>query len=268
VQGVDVWLNNPRRLEEASGTSGMKASANGALNLSILDGWWDEAYAPGVGWAIGHGEVYEDLDYQDRVESQAIHNLLEKEIVPLFYDRGRSGLPRKWIAKMKDAMRALCPVFNSNRMVHEYAQRFYFPAGNRYMQMAGDGNQAAVNAAQWTSNVTQRWNDIRILAVRPESVEGAAVGGRIEITTEINLGVLTPDDVDVEVYHGPVDEHGDIADGDAITMSLAEGQENGTHLYKGTLPFHTSGLHGYTVRVLPSYTRQSTPHELALIHWA
>ncbi len=268
VQGVDVWLNNPRRLEEASGTSGMKASANGGLNLSILDGWWDEAYAPDVGWAIGHGEVYDDLEYQDRVESQAIYNLLEKEIVPLFYDRGRSGLPRKWIAKMKSAMRALCPVFNSNRMVHEYAQRFYFPAGNRYAGMAGNGNQAAVNAAQWVSNVTQRWNEIQILAVRPESVESAAVGGRIEVASEINLGVLTPDDVDVEIYHGPVDEHGDIADGDAITMNHAEGLENGAHLFKGTLPFHTSGLHGYTVRVLPSYTRQSTPHELALIHWA
>ncbi len=133
VQGVDIWLNTPRRPHEASGTSGMKATANGALNLSILDGWWDEGYTPETGWAIGHGEEYADdqSDYQDTIESNAIYDLLEKDIVPLFYERGRDGLPRGWIAKMKAAMREHAGVFNTNRMVREYYEFCYLPCAQR-----------------------------------------------------------------------------------------------------------------------------------------
>ena len=226
VQGVDLWLNNPRRLEEASGTSGMKAAANGSLNLSILDGWWDEAYAPEVGWAIGHGEVYDDIEYQDRVESESIYDLLEKEIVPLFYDRVRSGLPRKWINKMKHAMRALCPVFNSNRMVHEYAQRFYFPASHRHSEMVEDGNRRAVVNAQWIENVQDRWDKVKILSVKPESIQNATVGGKVDIVADIDLDGLTAEDVDVEIFHGQLDENGNIYDGEAITMHRSEKTRN------------------------------------------
>ena len=131
VQGVDVWLNTPRRPLEASGTSGMKVGANGGLNLSILDGWWDEGYDPARGWAIGTGEEYDDRKHQDNVESQSLYDILESELVPLFYERGTDGLPRRWIAKMKASMRELCPAFNTNRMVREYAERFYVPALER-----------------------------------------------------------------------------------------------------------------------------------------
>ena len=139
VQGVDVWLNNPRRHQEACGTSGMKAAANGVLNLSVLDGWWPEAYQPDIGWAIDNGEEHEDPKYQDEVESQTIYDLLEKEIIPLFYDRGDDVLPREWIARMKAAMRAICPVFTADRMVREYCERFYIPAAQRYQHLAADG---------------------------------------------------------------------------------------------------------------------------------
>ena len=125
VQGVDIWLNTPRRPMEACGTSGMKAAANGALNLSILDGWWAEAYQPEIGWAIGSGEEYEDDIYQDEVDAQDIYHLLEKDIIPLFYDRDDKGLPQKWIKYMKDSMRIICQAFNSNRMVRDYCENFY-----------------------------------------------------------------------------------------------------------------------------------------------
>src|SRR4051794_32665166 len=128
VQGVDVWLNTPRRPYEASGTSGMKAAANGVLNCSILDGWWVEGYGPDVGWAIGRGEDYSDPNYQDQVESMALYDILEKQIIPLFYDRGVDNLPREWISRMKQCIRKLAPVFNTNRMVQNYAEMFYIPA--------------------------------------------------------------------------------------------------------------------------------------------
>src|SRR6202035_2276041 len=138
VQGVDVWLNNPRRPLEASGTSGMKVCVNGGLNLSILDGWWVEGYTGDNGWAIGAGEEYTDLTYQDDIESRAIYDLLEQEIVPLFYNRSTDGLPRGWINMMKRAMSTVCPVFNTNRMVQEYVEKCYWPSYQRFIRLEGD----------------------------------------------------------------------------------------------------------------------------------
>jgi starch phosphorylase len=135
VQGVDVWLNTPRRPSEACGTTGMKAAANGNLNLSVLDGWWAEAYQPDIGWAIGRGEEYEDTENQDKVESQVLYDILEREVIPLFYDRGDDGVPRAWIKRMKAAMQVVCPRFNTGRMVCEYCERFYTPAAEQYQRL-------------------------------------------------------------------------------------------------------------------------------------
>ena len=132
VHGADVWLNTPRHPREACGTSGMKASANGVLNMSVLDGWWPEAYRPGIGWAIGDVEEYEDPGQQDEVDSKSVYDLLEQEIIPLFYDRDGDGLPREWIRRMKAAMRVVCPMFNSARMVREYYKDYYAPAAEQY----------------------------------------------------------------------------------------------------------------------------------------
>ncbi len=134
VQGVDVWLNTPRRPNEASGTSGMKVIYNGGLNASILDGWWAEGYDPSVGWAIGSGEEYEqsEWDMQDYIEAQAMYNMLEKDIIPTFYTRGRDGLPREWIARIKASMRKLAPFFNTYRMVREYTEEYYIPSHTRF----------------------------------------------------------------------------------------------------------------------------------------
>src|SRR5436190_5348582 len=149
VQGVDVWLNNPRRPLEASGTSGMKICPNGGINLSILDGWWVEGYAQDNGWAIGAGEEYTDLHYQDDVESRAIYDLLEQEIVPLFYNRSSDGVPRGWVRFMKRSMSTCCPVFNTNRMVQEYIEKCYWPSAQRFDRLAADGLKNAAKLAEW-----------------------------------------------------------------------------------------------------------------------
>jgi starch phosphorylase len=268
VQGVDVWLNNPRRLEEASGTSGMKAVANGALNLSVLDGWWDEAYAPEVGWAIGRGEVYQDLDYQDQVESNAIYDLLEKEVVPMFYERGRDDLPRRWIGLMKRAMTALCPRFNANRMVYEYTTRFYLPAAQRYAELSADHMAEARKLADWGLNVRNEWKNVNVLKVESDGHPTVNVGDRITVTALCRLGGLTPADVCVEIYRGAINDRGDLAEAAAIRMDHAETLPDGVHRFVGTLDTLLSGRCGYTVRVRPNSDRYMGPHELGLIVWA
>jgi starch phosphorylase len=215
VEGVDVWLNTPRRPREASGTSGMKGTANGVLNLSILDGWWAEAYSPEFGWAIGRGEEYDDLAYQDAVESAALYNVLEKEVVPLFYTRGRDGLPRGWIAKMKAAMRSLAPFFNTNRMVSEYTRSLYLPAAERYWHLTEDSAVQAREFAAWKRKVRDNWPRIRVSGVEADA-DHLKVGDTLNVRAQIFLGQLTAGDVIVQLYQGLVDDRGDVPEGAPI----------------------------------------------------
>ncbi|MCZ7582480.1 MAG: alpha-glucan family phosphorylase [Deltaproteobacteria bacterium] len=168
VTGVDLWLNTPRRPLEASGTSGMKALVNGALNCSVLDGWWAEAYGPEYGWAVGAGEVYEKAEYQDDVESNALYDLLEKEIVPTFYKRTKDGLPRSWIAMMKTSMKHLCPMFNTDRMVQQYVETLYRPAKEYYEKLAADNFGASRAYTRYRLHTRENWNDVRIEERRGE----------------------------------------------------------------------------------------------------
>ncbi|HEV8607987.1 MAG TPA: alpha-glucan family phosphorylase, partial [Tepidisphaeraceae bacterium] len=181
VQGVDVWLNTPRRPYEASGTSGMKAAANGVLNCSVLDGWWVEGYQPDLGWAIGRGEVYSDANHQDQLESQALYDLLEKQIVPLFYDRGIDQVPRNWITRMKNCMRRLAPVFNTNRMVSEYAEKFYIRALDRGVLLAEDGLKRSVELAHAKDRLRQKWGGIKIVGVHSTGNGHYKVGQSLQV---------------------------------------------------------------------------------------
>ncbi len=266
LQGVDVWLNSPRRPREASGTSGMKAAANGALNLSILDGWWDEAYTPDVGWAIGRGEEYADLNYQDDVESAALYDLLEKAVAPLFYTRGRDGLPRGWIAKMKASMGCLCPVYNTNRMVREYTERFYLTAAERYWRLAEKDGVHARALAQWKRQMHQHWPQIRVEGIQADA-EAVKVGDVLQVSARVFLGQLQPQDVEVEVYYGRVDAQGDVPQGTTTTMQAQAGAD-GWYTYTGAVSCLNSGRFGYAVRVLPHHKDLIHPYELGLILWA
>ena len=268
VQGADLWLSTPRRPMEASGTSGMKAVVNGVLNLSVLDGWWAEAYQPEIGWAIGWGEKYEDPNIQDEMESNALYELLERVIVPLFYDRGPDGLPRGWLARMKAAMYHICPFFNTNRMVRDYAVRFYLPAARRGQRLAGQDMAGARSLARWKATLRKHWPEMRIESLEADISLDLTVGDRLEIHAQVYLGALTPQDVSVELYYGPLDPQRQIAAAETATMSCQESIGEGDYLFVGTLPCRTSGRYGYTLRILPRHEELVRPFEPGLILWA
>jgi starch phosphorylase len=267
VQGIDVWLNNPRRPLEASGTSGMKVCCNGGLNLSILDGWWVEGYAQDNGWAIGAGEEYTDLPYQDDVESRAIYDLLEQEIVPLFYTRTSDGLPRGWLNCMKRAMSTVCPVFNTSRMVQEYVEKCYWPSAQRYERLAGENLKDAADLARWRQRLAHGWGQVRVEAVNADGADPLHVGAEMEVDARVNLGGLSPDDVEVQLFHGVVDSLGDIPNPRTVAMSHNGAHEGSVWHFHGTIPCRSSGQHGYAVRVLPRHRNLANLFEPGLVCW-
>lgn len=268
VQGVDIWLNNPRRPLEASGTSGMKGPPNGVLNMSVLDGWWVEGFANDNGWAIGNGEEYSDLNYQDEVESRAIYELLEKEVVPLFYERTADGLPRGWTQRVKRSMMTVCPVFNTNRQVQEYTERFYQPAASRFAELFENNLAAGVELATWLGKVAREWPNVKVESVGAVGADHIEVGAVLEVVAKIRLGNLSPDEVNVELYHGSLDAMGTINGAQSISMmGNGHADPGGVHSFVGNIPCHVSGQHGYAVRVLPKHRHLPRAYEPGLIRW-
>ena len=269
VQGVDCWLNTPRRPMEASGTSGMKAASNGALNISVVDGWWGEAEILGEnGWSIGRGESYIDPNEQDQVESEALYEILEKEAVPLFYDRGRDGLPRDWIHMMKTAIRTICPVFNTNRMVQEYTNRFYIPAAIRRGTLRADDRKRSKELTEWKLRVQSIWSNVHFTNVESGQTEKLPFGSILEVTADLYLDTLKPEDADAEIYYGDLDTLGRIPKGNTVPMECIQTLENNVYRFRGGVPCLKTGQQGLMVRAIPSHRDLATKHELALITWA
>ncbi len=268
VQGCDVWLNTPQRPREASGTSGMKAAFNGVLNLSILDGWWDEAYQAGNGWAIGNGEEYADPEYQDRVESATLYELLEHDVVPLFYTRSSDGLPRGWIEMMKGSMQSNCPVFNTNRMVHQYLDRAYLPAQAHRSRLEEGSFKRARALARWRARVRKAWPSVRIIAVDAERTENLRVGETVAVSARVAADRLTPSDLCVQIYAGRLDDHQEIGGAEILAMAHRETAADGSMVFGGAITCATSGLRGFTVRVTPCHPDLAGAHATGLITWA
>ena len=172
VQGVDVWINTPRRPWEACGTSGMKVLVNGGINLSELDGWWAEAYAPEVGWALGDGLEHGDDQAWDAIEAEALYDLLEREVIPEFYTRDDKGIPTAWVARMRESMARLTPVFSANRAVQEYTEKHYLPAASAYRERAADKGSAGKQMVDWRQNLDQKWAGLRFGDLRVETRRG------------------------------------------------------------------------------------------------
>jgi starch phosphorylase len=267
VQGVDVWLNNPLLLQEASGTSGMKVPANGGLNLSCLDGWWPEAYNGENGWAIGDGRAYDDLAYQDHVESESLYNLLEREIIPLFYERSADDLPRGWIARVKESMKTIMPVYNTNRMLREYTEQMYLPAMRRVSKICADGFALAKSLAAWKERLRENWEEVRIAGVETQSHDVLKVGDELPLRARVHLGPIAPDDVAVEAYFGPLDTDGRITRGQSARLRFERNEENGEHTFAGAIPCAVSGRGGYAIRVVPSHEDLADRYDQGLVVW-
>ena len=270
VQGCDVWLNTPRRPREACGTSGMKAAANGVLNVSTLDGWWAEAYEPQVGWAVGRGETYDDHQRQDRVEAYALYDLLEGDIVPTFYDRSEDGLPRRWIGRMKASIGRLNDTFNTHRMVQEYTERFYLPAADDCRRMVAGDLARARALAEWRARVQRSWPTLAVDAVAARLPDQPQVGDEVSAEAWVALGELEPDDVRVEFYMGPLNTEGEITQAMGRVMEWTEETDDeGRYRFRVEhVECRRSGRHGYTVRILPDHPGLVTRFLPGLVTWA
>ena len=278
--GVDLWLNNPRRPMEASGTSGMKVAVNCALNMSTLDGWWCEGYTPEGGWVIGAGQNYEDENYRDTFESRVIYDILENEVIPLFYTRSADNLPRAWIRRVKNSIKWIAPRFNTHRMVAEYTRRFYNPALAKYSYLTVTDCSRAREFSKWKAQMREAWPEFAVKDVVIEIHNGNGseqlnpkqpqlkVGSQLCVRALIKLGRISPNDISVELYHGPVDTCGNIRRGSALRMDYKEAaKQQGEHWFVGSMPCRNTGQHGVAVRVLPMHDDLVNPYEMGLILW-
>jgi starch phosphorylase len=268
--GCDVWLNNPLRPLEACGTSGMKAAINGALNLSIRDGWWDEWFDGQNGWAIPTADGVTDPERRDDLEAQALYDLIELQIAPRFYSRDGRGLPVTWLEMVRHTLATLAPKVQATRMVAEYVKRLYAPAADLGRRLMADDLAGAKELAAWKAKVRQAWPSVRVEHVEPGGVGDVAhVGDVLNVTAYVALGHLDPSDVDVQVVYGQATE-GDVlkAGYQVYSLTPAEAPSGGRIAFSGDIQLGRSGPFGYTVRVVPRHRLLATPADLALITFA
>lgn len=267
VQGADVWLNNPRRPLEACGTSGMKAAANGALSLSILDGWWDEGYLGDNGWAIGSGEEYENPEYQDQIESRDLYDLLEQSVAPLFFDRGIDDIPRDWISMMKRSITTICPEFNSHRMVSDYIEHSYVPCATTSDVLRKNDFGLLKEMVAWKKQITRDWPNLKILDVNVDDQTHAIKGRQLDVSVTIDTAGHNPDELKVEIFHGPINTYEEFKVRNvAVLENFRRAQSNGSFVFSGRIPLLHTGLYGYSVRITPymPYLPVSDSYELML----
>ena len=269
TQGVDLWLNNPLRPLEASGTSGMKLPPNGGLNLSVLDGWWCESYNGKNGWAIGAEITDGSVEFQNEVDTASLFHILETQIVPLYYAKPDGRLPLAWLQLMRESIRSVTPIFNTQRMVQEYSERMYEPAAAATARLGAKGAAKAQEVSAWKKQIRQLWGQVRINDVKIVNADSVnvLVGESLSVEARVHLGDISPEFVRVQVYVGETSDN-EIAR--PITVDLTESKKgtHGDYIYRGSVQAPESGAYGFNVRVIPTHPSLTQPHELRLITWA
>jgi starch phosphorylase len=271
-QGCDLWLNNPRRPLEASGTSGMKLPPSGGLNLSVLDGWWCEGYNGKNGWAIGAEipettEQLRDGKFEDEVDIASLFHILETQIVPLYYAKPDGRLPLAWIQLMRESIRSVVPVFNTHRMVKEYAETLYEPAARAHAELSGHNCKKAVELSKWKDVIRKHWPQIRFGEVKAGAHRDVAVGETISVSAVVHLGGVQPEFVRVQAYFGET-LNNVITKPGTTELHRTKHIDDGNHLFEGVIPASESGTYGLNLRVIPTHPHLIQAHELRLITWA
>ncbi|KQS57922.1 glycogen phosphorylase [Geodermatophilus sp. Leaf369] len=263
--GCDVWLNNPLRPLEACGTSGMKSALNGGLNLSIKDGWWDEWFDGQNGWAIPTADGVADADRRDDVEAQAIYDLLDRQVLPRFYETDRDGVPTRWVEMVKHTLKDLGPKVLASRMVADYVQQLYVPAARSSRALAEGGYAVARDQAAWRAHLLGNWGSVRVAHVEATGVgDTPEIGSTIDLRAEVELPGLVPADVQVQAAYGRVDDTDGLHEVTTVAMTH-EATEGSRHWFTSTVPLERTGAFGYTVRVLPHSEHLADPAELGVV---
>ncbi|MBU4419924.1 MAG: alpha-glucan family phosphorylase [Proteobacteria bacterium] len=269
VQGSDVWLNTPRRPFEACGTSGMKAAINGALNLSVLDGWWCEGYSEEIerGWCIGGTEEYSDPEYQDSVEAQALYNILENDVIPAFYERKNGACPARWVKMMKESIKMAMENFCSLRMVSEYRDRFYIPAIKRLDDLLENDAKEAREIAAQREKLRKFWSSIRVGDPVGDEKGPFSVGDSFNVDVVVNMGELSPEELEVHLVYGALKSLDELSETNVVQMKVLENRGGGEYLYNCKVPCGVAGRYGFTARII-SKGDDWIKHAPGLIAWA
>ena len=267
VSGVDVWLNNPRRPMEASGTSGQKASVNGVINFSVLDGWWAEGYNQNNGWTIGTNQEYNSYEEQDIADSQSMYHTLEEKIIPTYYDRDKNGISKRWMQLMKNSIISTGGKYSTSRMLVDYTSKYYIPLCNLTKKYYSDiDNVAEFN--NWKNELYTNWKDIKI--TQTDNVDNITIdaGDSINVGCEVELPNIDVDSVSVEAYCGKMLDNGVMEDVQIIPMQLQESDEDSKKYYFTTkIQLKSGGNYGYTFRVMPKNKMILEPANLNLVKW-